>query len=450
MSLVIIVMGVSGAGKTVVGRAVAERLGWHFIEGDEYHPRSNIDKMTRGVPLTDEDRKPWLQRLRDGIADLLAAGERAVVACSALKQDYRDTLRVDPDRVEFVLLHASHALIRERLRRRRGHFMPAALLEDQFQTLQIPADARVLDAGLTVPELVQAICAGVEHQTLPNGEADACGVLLAGLAFPEAPRWHDGRLWFTDQHARRIGWVTTTGRSGTFIEMSDRPGGLGWLPDGTPLVVAMTERRVYKVVAGELVLHADLSTLASFYCNDMLVDLAGRAYVGNFGYDLHHGDPVTPAELILVEPDGTARVVANDLVFPNGCAIDLTANELIVAETFGHRLTRFRVEPDATLTGRAPWADLGDATPDGLCLDAERFIWVASPATGDVRRVARGGAVQRRIEPRGTPYACMLGGDDRRTLFILTSESDDPETAARLKSGRIETIAVGVPGVGLP
>ncbi len=275
-------------------------------------------------------------------------------------------------------------------------------------------------------------------------------ILLDGLAFPEAPRWRDGRLWFTDQHARRVAWVDPNGASGTLIEMPDLPGGLGWLPDDTPLVVAMTERRVYRIEAGRLQLHADLGELASFHCNDMLVDDQGRAYVGNFGYDLHGGAKLSPAELILVEPDGRARMVAERLIFPNGCVLSADRQRMIVAETFAHRLTQFEVGRNGSIGNRQVWAHLGEATPDGICLDAAGAIWVASPGTGELLRVLPGGKIERPALTHGTPYACMLGGNDGRTLYVLTSETDDPRAAAERRSGRIETLRVEVGHAGLP
>ncbi len=274
-------------------------------------------------------------------------------------------------------------------------------------------------------------------------------VLINGLAFPEAPRWRNNRLWFTDQHARQIRWVDLNGQSGILAEMNDLPGGLGWLPDGTLLVVAMTSRCLYRVLEETFELYADLSSLTSFHCNDMLVDSQGRAYVGNFGYDLHGGAEVVPTDLIMVQPGGHASVVTHDLVFPNGMTLT-PDGELLVAETFAHRLSAFTVARNGHLSGRRTWAELADATPDGICLDAEGAVWVASPGSGDVQRVREGGEIIERVSPQGTPYACLLGGPGRKLLFILTAETDDPVDAARLRSGRIEIHTVAVAGAGIP
>ncbi len=275
-------------------------------------------------------------------------------------------------------------------------------------------------------------------------------LLLDGLMFPEAPRWHQGNLWFTDQHARLIKTVNLQGKSSVVAELSDLPGGLGWLPDGRLLVVSMCRRQLLVLNHGKLELFADLSNFASFHCNDLLVDRLGRSYVGNFGYDLHGDEPVTSAEIILVLSDGKVKIVADDVVFPNGMAITPDGKYLIVAETFASRLSAFKVYPDGSLGKHELWADLGEAFPDGICLDQEHAVWVACPNTGEVIRVRQGGEIIDRVTPIGKAYACMLGGDKRTTLFVLSSETDNPEQAKQMLSGRIEIVDVEVPGIGLP
>ncbi len=276
-------------------------------------------------------------------------------------------------------------------------------------------------------------------------------LLLDGLMFPEGPRWHQGCLWFTDQHAKLIKKVDLHGKSSVVAELSDLPGGLGWLPDGRLLVVSMSRRQLLVLNQGKLELFAELSEFASFHCNDLLVDQFGRCYVGNFGYDLHGGESVKTAEIILVLPDGKAKIVADDVIFPNGMAMTPNGKHLIVAETFASRISRFEVYPDGRLGKRELWADLGQAFPDGICLDQENAVWVACPNTGDVIRVKQGGEIVDRVTPAvGQAYACMLGGDERKTLFVLSSETDDPEQAKQMLSGRIEIVDVDVPGTGLP
>ncbi len=279
---------------------------------------------------------------------------------------------------------------------------------------------------------------------------DDTQVLLSGLAFPEAPRWRNNRLWFTDQHAGKIMTVNLAGETQCVFTMDNLPGGLGWLPDGTLLVVSMNQRMVYRLQKNKLICHADLSGITDFYCNDMLVDHQGRAYVGNFGYDLHRGAAPVPGKLAMIEPTGQVQVVADKLIFANGMVMTADKKTLIVAETFASQLTVFGINDEGLLDDGRVWADVGNATPDGICLDAEGAIWLASPTTKEVIRVALGGAILEKIRPIGTPYACMLGGADRQTLFILSSETDDPAQAKVLQSGRIEIVEVGVPGEGLP
>jgi sugar lactone lactonase YvrE len=275
-------------------------------------------------------------------------------------------------------------------------------------------------------------------------------VLIDGLAFPESPRWHNGKLWFSDMHAYRVMNVDLDGKVETVVEVQGQPSGLGWLPDGRLLVVSMTDRRLLRLDPDGLSEVANLSKLASFHCNDMVVDHQGRAYIGNFGFDLIEKQPFAPAEIVLVTPEGDARVVADEMAFPNGTVITPDGHTLIVGETIGQRLTAFNIEPDGSLTGRRTWAELKDATPDGICLDAEGAIWVASPISANVLRVHEGGEVTHRIKVSTQAFACMLGGSDRRTLFVLTAETMNPDEARAKASGRIETVRVEVPGAGLP
>lgn len=207
-------------------------------------------------------------------------------------------------------------------------------------------------------------------------------VAATGLAFPEGPRWHDGRLWFTDQHARAIMTLDGAGSLTTVATTTDLPGGLGWLPDGTLMVVYMTGRRLMKVGPEGITEYADLSAFAPWHCNDMVVDTAGRIYSGNFGFDLHGGEAPRASELLLVDEDGRVEVFAPDLMFANGCAITPDGTTLLVAETFAHRVTAFALDPHGRMAARRVWAELGDATPDGICLDAEGALWIASPAAG--------------------------------------------------------------------
>jgi sugar lactone lactonase YvrE len=272
-----------------------------------------------------------------------------------------------------------------------------------------------------------------------------------GLVFPEAPRWHDGSLWFSDMLDGKVYRLGADGKPQPVLDVPRQPSGLGWLPDGRLLVVSMIDRRLLRLQDGKLEPVADLSALAPFHCNDMVVDACGRAYVGNFGFDLPGKAPPAATVLILVTPEGQARAVADGLLFPNGCVITPDGGTLIVAETFGARLTAFSVAADGSLANRRTWADLPGTSPDGICLDAEGAVWVASPVTRAVLRVREGGAITHHVDVQRQAIACMLGGSDRRTLYVATGHvSFDADKARRYRSGRIEAVRVDVPGAGRP
>jgi sugar lactone lactonase YvrE len=275
-------------------------------------------------------------------------------------------------------------------------------------------------------------------------------ILLDGLRFGEGPRWHQGRLWFSDMHDCKVLALDLNGEVETIVEVPNQPSGLGWLPDGTLLIVSMADRRLLKLAPGGLEEVADLSALASFHCNDMVVDPVGRAYIGHFGFDLLNNAPRAFAELILVTPDGKARVVAEEMRFPNGTVITPDGTVLIVGETTAGALTAFDITADGSLTNRRTWAQLEAAVPDGICLDADNGVWVASPVSNEALRVEEGGRVTDRIQVETQAFACMLGGEDRKTLFILTAESSDPNESERNRSGRVETVQVDIAGAGSP
>ncbi len=275
-------------------------------------------------------------------------------------------------------------------------------------------------------------------------------IVLDGLSFPEGPRWRGGRLYFSDFYTHRVIAVTPEGEAETICEVPAQPSGLGWLPDGRLLVVSMADRRLLRLDGHELAEVADVSALAPSYCNDMVVDAQGRAYIGNFGFNRREGEEPRSTTLVRVDPDGHAEVVADDLWFPNGSVITPDGQALIVAETRASRLTAWDILPDGKLSRRRVWAELGDGVPDGICLDTEGAIWVADPRNRETFRVREGGEVTHRISTgdHGS-FACMLGGDDGRTLFLCTSTTSGPETA-ELLTGRIQAIRVEVPHAGLP
>jgi len=275
-------------------------------------------------------------------------------------------------------------------------------------------------------------------------------VLVDGLAFPEGPRWHDGKFVFSDMHAHQVVAVDMAGKREVACEVPGRPSGLGWLPDGRMLVVSMTDRKLMRLDRNGLTMVADMSKLAPFDCNDMVVDARGNAYVGNFGFDSHKNETPRGTTLVMVAPDGVARVVAEDMMFPNGMVITPNGKTLIVSETFGRRLTAFDIGADGSLANRRVWADLGNSLPDGICLDAENAIWVACPTASGVIRVKQGGEVVERIKVETDAFACMLGGRDGRTLFVATAPNSDPGKCRATRGGRIETTQVDVPHAGLP
>ena len=275
--------------------------------------------------------------------------------------------------------------------------------------------------------------------------------LVDGLCFGEGPRWHLGRLYFSDMHGNTVYAVDTSGNLEAIVKLDDdEPSGLGWLPDGRMLIVSMRNRKLLVLDSGVLAEFADLSGIATYHCNDMVTDLKGRSYVGNFGYDLHNNAEFQKAALILVHPDGTTELAADGLSFPNGTVITPDGKTLIVGESFGARLTAFDISPDGSLTNRREWAKMDGAVPDGICLDDAGGIWVASPVSNEALRVIEGGEVTDRVKTENQAYACMLGGLDGKTLFIMTSRSSHPDECKKEKSAAVEFVTVKHPGAGLP
>lgn len=274
--------------------------------------------------------------------------------------------------------------------------------------------------------------------------------LVDGLCFGEGPRWHDGRLWFSDMHGQTVYALSQKGDLEPIVKVANRPSGLGWLPDGRLLIVSMLDKKLLSLDNGQLSEYADLSAHASFTCNDMVVDAAGRSYVGNFGFDMEAGASKSPAELVLIQPDRSVSIAADELSFPNGTIITPDGKTLIVAETMDSRLTAFDISDDGTLNNRRLWAKLEGAIPDGMCLDQQSAIWVASPNSHEVLRVLEGGEVTDRITIENQAYACMLGGEARKRLYIMTCVSSSPEKCVKYKTGRVEFVDVDVPGAGLP
>jgi sugar lactone lactonase YvrE len=274
-------------------------------------------------------------------------------------------------------------------------------------------------------------------------------LFLDGLGFPESPRWHGGRLWFSDFILRRVSSADPEGIVRIELALDDRPSGLGWLPDGRLLVVSMNRKLLLRREhGGETVVHADLSAVADGPANDMVVGSDGTAYVGNMGSDLLAGEPLQEARLARVDTAGNVSVAAEGLLVPNGSVITPAGDQLIVGESYAQRYTAFPIASDGGLGPGRLWADMGiGRNPDGCALDAEGAVWFANCLGQEVVRTFEGAKVSEAIELPETTWACALGGDDGCTLFVVTcpgTPNSDPG------SGRVWTTRVEVPHAGLP
>jgi sugar lactone lactonase YvrE len=268
-----------------------------------------------------------------------------------------------------------------------------------------------------------------------------------GLVFGEGPRWRGDRLWLSDMHGEAVHTVDLDGRLETVVEVPGRrPSGLGFLPDGSLLIVSMLEREVLRWDGATLSVHADLRALVPDGCNDMVVDAHGNAYVGSFP---PASDP--SGVLVLVRADGSTEIAARDVSFPNGCVIGDGGRTLIVAESLGRRLTRFAIADDGTLSDRSVFADVAPRGPDGICLDAEGAVWAAMTLAHEFLRIAPGGDVLDTISfGDRLAIACTLGGPDLRTLFLLTALEHSPDALRGTRDATIHVVDADVPGAGSP
>jgi sugar lactone lactonase YvrE len=275
--------------------------------------------------------------------------------------------------------------------------------------------------------------------------------LMTGIAFGESPRWHDGRLWFADWAAEELIAVDVEGDSEVVMRVASFPFCIDWLPDGRLLIVSARDRLLLRREEdGTLATHADLSVLSEHPWNDIVVDGRGNAYVGNIGFDFPGGE-VAPGILAVVAPDGSARQVADGVMFPNGVAVTPDDSTLILAESYASRLTAFDIDADGGLSNRRVWADLDGGAPDGICLDAEGAVWYGDVPNRRCVRVREGGEVLQTIELDRGCFACMLGGADGRTLFMVTREWGGPEAmAAGERTGQIVTAEAPAPHAGRP
>jgi sugar lactone lactonase YvrE len=274
--------------------------------------------------------------------------------------------------------------------------------------------------------------------------------LLDGGRYFEGPRWHDGRLWFVDCMERTLLSVSLSGERRQHASFDDTPCGTGILPDGRIVVLTMSRKRLLAVADGQLSLYADLSSVAAGTIDDMIIDGRGRAYVGDLGFDM----PPPPGRgavgrIILVMPDGGARVVAEGLSFPNGIAVSADHKRLVVAEMDGACLADYDIEPDGGLRFRGRFGRMND--PDGICLDSEGAVWVASFTEDAFICIGRSGEELQRIAvPGRRALACALGGSDRKTLFCLSAVTSYEELRQRKSSSRIDVVPVDIAGSGFP
>jgi sugar lactone lactonase YvrE len=287
-------------------------------------------------------------------------------------------------------------------------------------------------------------------------------VLVDGLAFTECPRWHEDRLWFSDIRGGKVMVIDLDGSNldvvadlSTLSGVPDAwPTGLGWDSEGRLLIVSMKDCRLFRETRSgsrDFEVFADLSSVYSNHCNDMVVDSAGRAYVGGYSFDVIKGEQPSPSEVVLVDLDGAVEVVADGIMMPNGMVLLGDGDTLVVAESRGACLTAFDVDRgDGSLSNKRLFASLA-SSPDGICGDAEGSVWVASPSTSEFLRIRDGGEVVDRVSCEGRrAMACMLGGADRRTLFMCTNRPAPQGAPPADSAAMIEFVRVTVPGAGLP
>lgn len=272
---------------------------------------------------------------------------------------------------------------------------------------------------------------------------------LATGRYFEAPRWRDGFLWLIDSLARTVLRIHSDGHCETVFAVPDVPAGLGFLPTGEPIVTAMFQRALLRYTDGRVTSYVDLSNVARGTIDDMITDGEGRCFVGDLGFDLRRSVPANATGgLVVVAPDGVARISATGLRFPNGIAISADNRDLIVAESHGDCLSEFGVGADGALTFRRRFAPVGE--PDGICLDRERGVWIAAFKEDAVIRVDREGHMTDRIALPGRGVACVLGGDDRRSLFCISAQTTHQDLVRGVSTSRVDMIRVAIPGAGHP
>jgi sugar lactone lactonase YvrE len=286
----------------------------------------------------------------------------------------------------------------------------------------------------------------------PKGSRPEPQILMTGLALGESPRWHHDRLWLSDWVAQEIIAVDRNGTSEVVLRMPNPnlPFCIDWLPDGRLLVVAGREGRLLRTEPdGSLATYADLGGLSGYPWNEIVVDGRGNAYLNNIGFDFPGGE-VAPGIVALVTPDGSARQVADGVAFPNGMVVTPDNATLILAESYGNRLTAFDIAPDGGLSNRRVWAAL-DGYPDGICLDAEGAVWYADVPSKRCVRVREGGEVLQIVNLDRGCFACMLGGADKPTLFMVAADWGSPQSMdGGQRTGQVLAVAAPAPAAGWP
>ncbi len=271
--------------------------------------------------------------------------------------------------------------------------------------------------------------------------------LLDGRAFLEGPRWHDGALWVSDMHAQEVLRVTPDGDPEVVANVAGDPSGLGWRPDGTMLIVSMRDRQLLaRDPGGTVSVAADCSALAPHEINDLVVDARGYAFISQFGFDFHGGAPFRKAPLLRVDPDGAVAPASDGLRMANGMVVTRDGRTLVAAESTGKDLVAFDLGPDGALSNQRVWAPVPEY-PDGICIDSEDGVWIASPVGDVFVRVVEGGEVTDVVQVPGRhAIACALGGEDGHTLFCCTSPTHgEPDASRAARGARVEVLRVRIP-----
>jgi sugar lactone lactonase YvrE len=316
----------------------------------------------------------------------------------------------------------------------------------------VAAEKNGLRTGVVLLEMSPSISGlGEIDGHMNNNGSGQPRTLLTGLVFGESPRWRAGRLWLSDMGARELICVDLAGQRELMASIPAGLSGIGFLPDGRLLLVSMYGGLLLRREAdGTLATHSDLTGLYRPPWNDLVVDGRGNAYVNNLGFDFGTNAEFAPGSIVLVTPDGSARSVADGLAFPNGMAVTPDNDHLIVAESYGNRLTAFDIAADGSLSSQRVWAALEGGHPDGICIDSEGAVWYGDVPARSCVRVREGGEVLQTVELDRGCFACALGGENGRTLFIMAADFSSVAGMAGTRTGQVVTIEAPAPGAGWP